>query len=129
MPRWKLLPWPSREGRHACSSSCATTSINAAAFPAETYIRLNVRLGAGELPGPDWTERARKACEAKGFRFCVNNPIRDEAPAGRAVRKALAMAELRSLSDEEVLDILSARHEMTDRQRELVGTLMKGLRG
>ena len=116
-------------GREGLPFEEALARLNAAAFPAETYIRLNVRLGAGELPGPDWTERARKACEAKGFRFCVNNPIRDEAPAGRAVRKALAMAELRSLSDEEVLDILSARHEMTDRQRELVGTLMKGLRG
>jgi exonuclease SbcD len=105
----------------------ALAKLNEAVLPAETYIRLNVRLGAGELPGPDWSERARKACAAKGLRFCVNNPVRTEAPAGEAAKRTLALSELKELSDDEVLDILSAKHEMTDRQRELIGTLMKGL--
>ena len=106
----------------------ALAGLNETALPADTYIRLNVRLGAGELPGPDWTERARKACAAKGLRFCVNNPVRAEAPSVRDVGKTLTMSELRELSDDDVLDILSAKHEMTGRQRELVGSLMKGLR-
>ena len=57
----------------------------------------------------------------------MNNPVRTEAPAGEAAKRTLALSELKELSDDEVLDILSAKHEMTDRQRELVGTLMKGL--
>ena len=91
----------------------------------DTYIRLNVRMGASEMCGPDWTERARKECAAKGFRFCVINPIREEAPGKQEDRKMLTMAELRELSNHEVLHILSARHELSDRQRELVKSLMK----
>lgn len=114
-------------GKEGLPFDDALAKLNESALPAETYIRLNVRLGAGELPGPDWTERARKACAAKGLRFCVNNTVRTEAPAGEAAKRTLALSELKELSDDEVLDILSAKHEMTDRQRELVGTLMKGL--
>ena len=105
----------------------ALAKLNEATFPQDTYIRLNVRLGAGELPAPDWTERARKACAAKRLRFCVNNPVRADAPTVPPAKKMLAMAELKDLSCEEVLDILSSKHGMTDRQRELVGSLMKGL--
>ena len=94
-------------------------------LPAETYIRLNVRLGADELPGPDWTERARQTCAAKGVRFCLNNPVRAEAPERQENRKILTMAELKELSDDEVLQILSTRHKMTDRQLELVKSLME----
>lgn len=96
-----------------------------APLPAETYIRLNVRLGAGELPGPDWTERARQTCAAKGVRFCLNNPVRAEAPERQENRKILTMAELKELSEDEVLQILSTRHKMTDRQLELVKSLME----
>ena len=96
-----------------------------APLPAETYIRLNVRLGADELPGPDWTERARQTCAAKGVRFCLNNPVRAEAPERQENRKILTMAELKELSDDEVLQILSTRHKMTDRQLELVKSLME----
>ena len=99
--------------------------VNGAALPADTYIRLNVRLGVGELPGPDWSERARQACLAKGLRFCVNNPIRTMSPDKSEARKMLTMAELRELSDDEVLEILSTRHEMSERQRELIKALMK----
>ena len=99
--------------------------VHEAALPAGTYIRLNVKLGVGELPGPDWSERARQACLAKGLRFCVNNPVRAEAQDGAEARKTLTMAELRELSDDEVLEILSTRHEMSPRQRELVRELMK----
>ena len=94
-------------------------------LPPGTYIRLNVRLGVGELSGPDWTERARQTCVAKGFRFCLINPVRAEAPERQDGRKRLTMAELRELSDDEVLQILSMRHELTDRQRELVKSLME----
>ena len=96
-----------------------------APLPADTYIRLNVRLGAEELPGPDWTEKARQTCAAKGVRFCLNNPVRAEAPERRENRKILTMAELKELSDDEVLQILSTRHKMTDRQLELVKSLME----
>ena len=96
-----------------------------AQLPADTYIRLNVRLGADELPGPDWTERARQTCAANGVRFCLNNPVRAEAPEKPENRKILTMAELKELSDDEVLQILSARHKMTDRQLELVKSLME----
>ena len=96
-----------------------------APLPADTYVRLNVRLGADELPGPDWTERARQTCAAKGVRFCLNNPVRAEAPERQESRKILTMAELKELSDDEVLQILSTRHKMTDRQRELVKSLME----
>ena len=99
--------------------------VNGAALPADTYIRLNVRLGVGELPGPDWSERARQACLAKGLRFCVNNPVRTMSPDKSEARKMLTMAELRELSDDEVLEILSTRHEMSERQRELIKALMK----
>ena len=99
--------------------------VNGAALPADTYIRLNVRLGVGELPGPDWSERARQACLAKGLRFCVNNPVRTMSPDKSEARKMLTMAELRELSDDEVLEILSTRHEMSARQRELIKALMK----
>ena len=101
-------------------------AVAEAALPEGTYVRLNVRLGVGELPGPDWTERARKACLAKGFRFCVNNPIRTELPEVHEDRKTLSMAELKELSDDEVLQILSTRHELSARQRELVKSLMEG---
>ena len=84
-----------------------------------------MRLGADELPGPDWTERARQTCAAKGVRFCLNNPVRAEAPERQENRKILTMAELKELSDDEVLQILSTRHKMTDRQLELVKSLME----
>lgn len=96
-----------------------------APLPADTYVRLNVRLGAGELPGPDWTERARQTCDSKKVRFCLNNPVRAEAPERQENRKILTMAELKELSDDEVLQILSTRHKMTDRQLELVKSLME----
>ena len=99
--------------------------VRQAALPAGTYIRLNVKLGVGELPGPDWSEKARSACADKGLKFCVNNPVRAASPDNLGGKKMLSMAELKELSDDEVLEILSARHEMSPRQRELVKTLMK----
>lgn len=103
----------------------AIECLQEAALPAGTYIRLNVKLGVGELPDPDWSERARRACAGKGLKFCVNNPIRIASPDNAESKKMLTMAELKELSDDEVLEILSARHEMSPRQRELVKTLMK----
>ena len=103
----------------------ALAAVADATLPADTYVRLNVHLGPGELPGPDWSERSRQACAAKGLRFCLNNPIRTENPAKPEDRKTLSMAELKALSDDEVLEILSNRHELTDRQLDLIRSLMK----
>ena len=103
----------------------ALKQVAEATLPADTYIRLNVRLGAGELPGPDWTERARKACCAKGLRFCVNNPIRTETSEKQETKKVLTMEELKELSNDEVLQILSTRQRLTQRQCELVKALME----
>ena len=99
--------------------------LREAALPSGAYIRLNVRLDVGEMPGPDWAERARQACLAKGLRFCVVNPIRAASPDRAEARKVLTVAELRELSNDEVLDILAARHELSSRQRELVRDLME----
>ena len=99
--------------------------VAAASLPADTYVRLNVCMGVGELPGPDWTERSRQACAAKGLRFCVNNPIRAEEPDTKRERKILTVAEIRNLSDDDVLDILSERQELTARHRELIRSLME----
>ena len=99
--------------------------VAGAALPENTYVRLNVRLGAGELPGPDWAERARRECLAHRLRFCLNNLVRTASPEKKEDRKALTMAELKELSNDEVLRILSARHELSERQRALLGSLME----
>ena len=106
----------------------ALKALAAAPRPPGTYIRLNVRLGGGELLGPDWSERARKECAAKGFRFCVINPVRTEAAERQESKMSLTMAELKELSSDEVMRILSTRHELTDRQCELVKSLMEEMR-
>ena len=103
----------------------ALEAVAGAELAPGTYVRLNVSLGAGDLPGPDWTERARRACAAKGLRFCLNNPVRAEAAETGGSRPALTMAELKELSDDEVLRILSDRHKLTDRHRELIRSLMQ----
>ena len=103
----------------------ALNQVAEAVLPDGTYIRLNVRLGSDELSGPDWTERARKACNVKGFRFCVNNPIRTESPGKKETKKMLTMEELKELSDDEVIQILSTRHELSARQCELIKSLME----
>ena len=92
---------------------------------AGAYIRLNVRLEKGELPGPDWTERSRQACQAKNLRFCLNNPICTDTSERQEHKKMLTMAELKELSDDEVLQILSTRHELSARQCELIKSIMK----
>lgn len=104
----------------------ALAALESSSCEGGTYIRLNVRLGAGELPGPDWAEKARQACLSRNLRFCVNNVIRAESPhedAGGG--KALTVTELKELSSDMVVDILSARHELTARQRELVKSIME----
>lgn len=122
------------EPLHALATLCgeegkpfeeALQEVAGASLPPDTYIRLNVRLGVGEMPGPDWTEQARKACTAKSLRFCLNNPIRTEAAERGGSNPALTMAELKELSDDEVLQILSDKHELSDRHRELIRSLMQ----
>ena len=120
-----LHPLATIGGKNGLQFGDALAEVAEATLPHDTYIRLNVRLGAGELPGPDWTERARKACAGKGFRFCVNNVIRTDSSEVRESRRHMSMDELKELSNDAVLDILSARHELTARQRELVRSLMQ----
>ena len=103
----------------------ALRAVAATDAPADTYIRLNVRLGACELPKPDWTELARNACCEKEFRFCVNNPIRAEEPEQRAEKKNLTMEELKGLSNDQVIQILSSRQRLSERQCELIKSLME----
>ncbi len=103
----------------------ALAEVAEASLPPETYIRINVRLGIGEMAGPDWSERARKMCLARGLRFCLNNPVRIETLEGGDSKKALTMAELKGLSNDEILQILSDRHELSDRHRELIRSLLQ----
>ena len=102
----------------------ALAEVAKVSLPPDAYIRFNVRLGADEPTGPDWTERSRQACLVKGVRFCLNNPVRAETREERTERKMRTMAELKKLSDDEVLEILSVRHELTNRHRELIKSLM-----
>ena len=104
----------------------ALTAVESLGASAETYIRLNVALGEGGVVGPDWAERARRACVAKGLRYCTINPIRKEvAREAAAEKKVLTVAELKELSNEKVVEILSARHSLTQRQCELVKELLE----
>ena len=102
--------------------------VAGANLPGDTYVRLNVRLAAGELPGPNWSELARQACLARGLRFCVNNPVREGSPERLNDAGTLTVGELRELSDDMVLDILSGLHELTGRHRELIKSLMEEAR-
>ena len=102
----------------------ALKAVESLDAPGETYIRLNVAVGDGGAAGPDWPERARLACAAKNYRYCAVNPIRREAAEGAAsAARALTVAELRELSGESVVEILSARHSLTSRQRDLLKEL------
>ncbi|MBQ6329963.1 MAG: hypothetical protein IJI35_13175, partial [Kiritimatiellae bacterium] len=75
---------------------------------------------------PDWAERARRACVAKNYRYCMVNPIRREvAGNAAAARKVLSVEELKELSNEEVVAILSSRRSLTPRQCELIKLLME----
>ncbi|MBR2837390.1 MAG: exonuclease SbcCD subunit D [Kiritimatiellae bacterium] len=112
-------------GRDGLAFDDALKAVAALDAPPETYIRLNVALGEGGAVGPDWSERARLACAAKNYRYCAVNPVRRE-PAGKAAeRKVLSVAELRGLSNDKVVEILSERHSLTPRQRELLMGIME----
>ena len=113
-------------GKEGLGFDDALKAVEGLGAPAETYVRLNVALGEGGSVGPDWAERARRACVAKNYRYCTINPIRKEV-AGKAaeVKKMLTVAELKELSNEKVIEILSARRSLTPRQCELVKGLME----
>lgn len=92
----------------------------------ETYVRLNVAIGHDGHPGPDWNEKARKAAEAAGLRFCLVNLVREPAPEGRTAPAAvLGVEELKMLSSDKVVDILAQEHPLTDRQRSLLKGLLE----
>ena len=112
-------------GKDGVAFEAAVKAVEEIVASPETYVRLNVSLGEGDVVGADWTERARKACCAKGLRFCVNNPIRTETSEKPEAKKVLTMEELKELSNDEVLQILSTRQRLSDRQRELVKSLME----
>ena len=100
----------------------------AADLPAETYVRLNVSIGANELPGADWTERARQAAADRGFRFCQVNPIRQAAVDLNApAAPVLTVDELQDLPADKVIDILARQRPLTDRQRALIKGLLEGM--
>ncbi len=106
----------------------AFAAVAEADLPSEAYVRINVRLAQGEFPMPDWTERSRRICASRGVRFCLNNPVRAGVAESAAETVALSMAKLKELSDDEVIEILSRKHEMTNRQRSLLKSLMEELR-
>ena len=112
-------------GNEGAAFGDALSLVGKAALPAGTFVRLNVRLGADELPGPDWTEQVRQECLSCGVRFCTVNPIRPVEPDRKDARKVLTVAELKGLSDDKVLDILTSRHALSPRQRDLVKGLVK----
>ena len=121
-PKRDIVTVGGREGLAFDEALKAVESLDA---PAETYIRLNVALGENGAIGPDWAERARRACASKNYRYCLVNPIRKEAVGRAAERKMLSVEELRELSNEEVVTILSARRSLTLRQCELVKGLLE----
>lgn len=97
-------------------------------LPKETYVRLNVCLAADELSGVDWKERARARCAERELRFCVINQIRAAVPEqDTSTRRRLTTEELRALSDDQVIEVLSAHTQLSDRQRELLGGLLRDL--
>ena len=89
-----------------------------------SYVRFNVALGPGERVQVEWTERARQAAESRKLRFCLVNPVSVAAEQAKGAARELTMQELKELSDEEVLAVLSAARQLTDRQRELLRGLM-----
>ena len=113
-------------GREGLAFDDALKAVEALGAPAETYIRLNVAIGENGAIGPDWAERARRACAAKNYRYCMVNPIRKEvAGIAAAERKMLSVEELKELSNDEVVTILSTRRSLTPRQCELIKRLME----
>jgi exonuclease SbcD len=113
-------------GKEGLGFEDALKAVKGLGAPAGSYVRLNVALGEGGSAGPDWAERARRACAEGGFRYCTINPIRNVA-AGEAAEKkeVLTVAELKELSNEKVIEMLSARRSLTPRQCELVKGLME----
>ena len=113
-------------GRDGVAFEDALKAVEQLDDPSETYVRLNVALDEGGVVGADWAERARLACSAKNYRYCVINPIRKEtAEKAASAKKVLTVAELKELSNEKVVDILSEKYSLTPRQRELIKALMK----
>ena len=113
-------------GKEGLAFDDALKAVESLDSPAETYIRINVVLGESGAVGPDWAELARRACMAKNYRYCTINPIRKEVAGNVATkRKTLSVEELKELSNDEVVGILSARHALTPRQRELVKELLE----
>ena len=112
-------------GKEGLAFDDALKAVESLGAPAETYVRLNVALGENGAVGPDWAERARRACVAKSYRYCTVNPIRKEvSDSVAAEKKVLSVEELKELSNDEVVTILSARRSLTPRQRELVKGLL-----
>ena len=112
-------------GKEGIPFDDALKAVAALDVPRESYIRLNVALDENGSIGPDWVERARCVCVGKDYRYCTINPIRKEV-AGEAAGKKMLLTvdELKALSNEEVVEILSSRHSLSGRQRELLKELM-----
>ena len=121
-PKRDIVTVGGKEGLVIDDALKAVESLDA---PPETYIRLNVALGENGAVGPDWAERARRACVAKNYRYCTINPIRKEvAGIAAAEKRMLTVEELKELSNDEVVKILSTKRLLTPRQCELVKGLL-----
>lgn len=112
-------------GKEGLAFDDALKAVESLDAPAETYVRLNVALGENGAVGPDWAERARRACAAKSYRYCTVNPIRKETVGNAAAeKKMLSVEELKELSNGEVVEILSMKRSLTPRQCELIKGLL-----
>lgn len=98
-----------------------------AGFPPESYLRLRVALGAGELPGADWEARARAAAEAAGLRFCRIKNVAAEVAGSTTAAPAITLDELRELSDERVVELLTAAKNLTGDEAALLRGVLADL--
>ena len=113
-------------GKDGVAFEDALAAVEKLDVPPETYVRLNVAIAEGCVVGADWAERARLACSAKNYRYCVINPIRKETVEKVAsAKRVLTVAELKELSKEKVVEILSEKYSLMPRQCELIKALME----
>jgi hypothetical protein len=86
---------------------------------------LRVALSRGELPGADWSDRARAVAEGAGLRFCRLAAVKPPPAEGAAPE--LTLDEVRELTDEQVAAILRTAKDLTDAEVELLRGVMAEL--
>ncbi len=100
-------------------------AIPGAGLAEGTYLRLRVALSRGELPGADWSDRARAVAEGAGLRFCRLAAVKPPPAEGAAPE--LTLDEVRELTDEQVAAILRTAKDLTDAEVELLRGVMAEL--